>query len=95
MIYRFDKTGSKLYNMINEIGKWETLENVQLNAIMYEQKSFGTLREAKEQCLLKANCAGIASSSIISWFGTVLYPAVMYEDQNPITFRSGMVSGKA
>ena len=77
--------------MINEIEKWETLENVQLSAMLHEQKLFGTLREAKEQCLLNANCAGIAS--FVFYFGTILYPAVMYEDQNPIAIRSRKISG--
>ena len=84
--------------MINVIAKWETLANVQLNTMLYTTDSFETLRKAKEQCLLNINCAGIASSSTKEkfnpFFATVLYPAVMYEDQNPITFRSKKISGK-
>ena len=65
----------------------------------YDHTSFYTLREAKEDCLLNENCAGIESEIPSTSFATTDYPAIMSEagvehrpNRNHIAYRSKKVS---
>ena len=69
-----------------------------LNARL-DHTSVYTLRDAKKDCLLNENCAGIESETPASSFATTNYPAIMSEagaehvpNRNHIAYRSKKVS---